>query len=43
MTIPNGMSIDGNDLYIADDTGDEVFVIPADTANGATGNDYKTV
>ena len=30
------MRIDGNDLYIADNTGDEVFVVPADTAHDAT-------
>ena len=30
------MAIAGNDLYIADDSGDEVFVVPADTADGQT-------
>ena len=36
LTSPVSMTIDGNDLYVADTTGDEVFVIPADTADGAT-------
>ena len=36
MATPQSITIDGNDLYIADTAGDEVFVIPADTADGAT-------
>ena len=36
LTFPRGMAINGNDLYISDQTGDEVFVIPADTADGGT-------
>ena len=38
LTSPRGMTIDGNDLYIAErcQAGVEVYVVPADTANGQT-------
>ena len=36
ITNPQAVAIDGNDLYIADRTGREIFVVPADTADGAT-------
>lgn len=36
LTQPTGAATDGNDLYIFDTAGREVFVIPADTANRAT-------
>ena len=36
LTVPLAMTISGNDLYVADGDGDEVFVMPADTANNGT-------
>ena len=36
LTVPTGMTISGNDLYVVDTDGDEVFVLPADTANNGT-------
>ena len=36
LTVPLAMTISGNDLYVADGTGDEVFVMPANTADDGT-------
>ena len=36
LATPLGMTISGNDLYVVDTDGDEVFVMPANTANNGT-------
>lgn len=36
LTSPQGLTVDGNDLYCSDHVGNEVFVFPKNTANGQT-------